>query len=49
MLLLLPVQILDTQLVTCRRDADGEVSGDDVVPRWVPSHLDIRQRNAFSM
>ncbi|CAG07403.1 unnamed protein product, partial [Tetraodon nigroviridis] len=48
-LLRVMLKILDTQLVTCRRDADGEVGGDDVIPRWVPSHLDIRQRNAFSM
>lgn len=49
MLLFLPLQLLDTQLVACRRDADGEISGEDVIPRWVPSHLDIRQRNTFSM
>lgn len=47
-----PLQVLDTQLAVCRRapgDADGDVGGDDVIPRWVPSHLDIRQRSAFSM
>ncbi|TNM87085.1 hypothetical protein fugu_007315 [Takifugu bimaculatus] len=48
-LLRVMLKILDTQLVACRRDADGEISGDDVIPRWVPSHLDIRQRTAFSM
>lgn len=47
-----PLQVLDTQLAVCRRapgDVDGDASGDDVIPRWVPSHLDIRQRSAFSM
>lgn len=46
------LQVLDTQLAVCRRapgDADGDGSGDNVIPRWVPSHLDIRQRSAFSM
>lgn len=46
------LRVLDTQLAVCRRapgDADGEVGGDGVIPRWVPSHLDIRQRSAFSM
>lgn len=46
------LQVLDTQLAVCRRapgDADGDVGGDAVIPRWVPSHLDIRQRSGFSM
>ncbi|XP_068193275.1 extended synaptotagmin-1 [Antennarius striatus] len=48
-LLKVMLKLLDTQLAVCRRDADGDIAGDHVIPRWVPSHLDIRQRNAFSI
>nr|XP_046251693.1 extended synaptotagmin-1 [Scatophagus argus] len=51
-LLRVMLKVLDTQLAVCRRppgDAESDISGDNVIPRWVPSHLDIRQRGAFSM
>ncbi|XP_070823918.1 extended synaptotagmin-1 [Chaetodon trifascialis] len=52
-LLRVMLKVLDTQLAVCRGapgDAGGDFSGSDlVIPRWVPSHLDIRQRNAFSI
>lgn len=46
------LQVLDTQLAVCRKapgDAGNDASGEEVIPRWVPSHLDIRQRAGFSM
>ncbi|TMS16429.1 Extended synaptotagmin-1 [Larimichthys crocea] len=49
-LLRVVLKILDTQLAVCRKapgDAGSDVSGDEVIPRWVPSHLDLRQRNTF--
>ncbi|XP_068601278.1 extended synaptotagmin-1 [Brachionichthys hirsutus] len=48
-LLKVMLKLLDTQLTACRRDADDEIGGEQVIPRWVPSHLDIRPRNAFSV
>ncbi|XP_076596733.1 extended synaptotagmin-1 [Chaetodon auriga] len=52
-LLRVMLKVLDTQLAVCRGapgDAGGDLGGSDqVIPRWVPSHLDIRQRNAFSI
>ncbi|XP_041801678.1 extended synaptotagmin-1 [Chelmon rostratus] len=51
-LLRVTLKVLDTQLAVCRGapgDTGGDVSGGEVIPRWVPSHLDIRQRGAFSM
>ncbi|KAM3617703.1 uncharacterized protein V6R79_009942 [Siganus canaliculatus] len=49
-LLRVVLKILDTQLALCRKapgEAGGDIMGDEVIPRWVPSHLDIRQRSAF--
>ncbi|KAM6982757.1 extended synaptotagmin-1 [Tautogolabrus adspersus] len=46
------VKILDTQLAVCRKppgDAGSDAGGDEVLPRWVPSHLDIRQRSGFNL
>lgn len=37
------LKILDTQLAVCR----SELSGDVVIPRWDPSHLDLRHRGGF--
>ncbi|XP_051281244.1 extended synaptotagmin-1 [Dicentrarchus labrax] len=49
-LLRVMLKILDTQLAVCRKgDAGSDVSGEEVLPRWVPSHLDLRQRSAFSI
>ncbi|XP_062247709.1 extended synaptotagmin-1 [Platichthys flesus] len=45
------LKILDTQLAACRRDpgeAGTEGTG-EFIPRWVPSHLDLRHRSGFSM
>ncbi|XP_073326247.1 extended synaptotagmin-1 [Pagrus major] len=50
-LLRVTLKILDTQLAVCRGapgDA-GEGGMEEVIPRWVPSHLDLRQRNTFSL
>ncbi|XP_061759330.1 extended synaptotagmin-1 [Nerophis ophidion] len=44
-LLRVTLKILDTQLAVCRRD-DG--SGETVIPRWDPSHLDLRHRFAMA-
>ncbi|XP_029362410.1 extended synaptotagmin-1 [Echeneis naucrates] len=41
------LKILDTQLAVCRRDAGNDGSDVEVIPRWVPSHLDIRHRSGF--
>ncbi|XP_049921159.1 extended synaptotagmin-1 [Epinephelus moara] len=46
------LKVLDTQLAVCRKapgDAGNDASGEEVIPRWVPSHLDIRQRAGFSI
>ncbi|XP_040009417.1 extended synaptotagmin-1 [Xiphias gladius] len=46
------LKILDTQLALCRRAPGGagnDASPDEVIPRWVPSHLDIRHRSGFSI
>ncbi|XP_010782748.1 extended synaptotagmin-1 [Notothenia coriiceps] len=43
------LKVLDTQLAVCRR-APGEAGteGEEVIPRWVPSHLDLRRRSGFN-
>lgn len=41
------LQILDTQLATCRKaaaDAGNDAAEEEVIPRWDPSHLDLRHR-----
>ncbi|XP_022597433.1 extended synaptotagmin-1-like [Seriola dumerili] len=46
------LKILDTQLAVCRRapgDAGSDANEEEVIPRWVPSHLDIRHRGGFSI
>ncbi|XP_049608875.1 extended synaptotagmin-1 [Syngnathus scovelli] len=45
------LKILDTQLATLCRRAPGELDsmGDVVIPRWDPSHLDLRHRAGFAM
>uniref|UniRef100_UPI0037E92764 extended synaptotagmin-1 n=1 Tax=Semicossyphus pulcher TaxID=241346 RepID=UPI0037E92764 len=51
-LLRVTLKILDTQLAVCRRapgDAGSDAGGEEFMPRWVPSHLDIRQRSGFNL
>ncbi|TKS77599.1 Extended synaptotagmin-1 [Collichthys lucidus] len=51
-LLRVVLKILDTQLAGCRKapgDAGSDAGGEEVIPRWVPSHLDLRQRNTFNL
>ncbi|XP_054635762.1 extended synaptotagmin-1 isoform X2 [Dunckerocampus dactyliophorus] len=49
-LLRVTLKILDTQLAVCRRvPGDNDGSGDAVIPRWDPSHLDLRHRTGFAM
>ncbi|XP_057685550.1 extended synaptotagmin-1 [Corythoichthys intestinalis] len=43
------LKILDTQLAVCRRAPGDESIGDTVIPRWDPSHLDLRNRTGFPM
>ncbi|KAK5863572.1 hypothetical protein PBY51_000595 [Eleginops maclovinus] len=40
------LKVLDTQLAVCRRAPGDE--GEEVIPRWVPSHLDLRRRSGFN-
>ncbi|XP_070765782.1 extended synaptotagmin-1 [Enoplosus armatus] len=51
-LLRVTLKILDTQLALCRRaagEAGNDACGEEVIPRWVPSHLDLRQRSGFAI
>ncbi|XP_058499718.1 extended synaptotagmin-1 [Solea solea] len=51
-LLKVTFKILDTQLAVCRRDpgdAGNDGGGEEIIPRWVPSHLDLRHRSGFAM
>lgn len=51
-LILYIFQILDTQLAVCRRppgEAGSDAGADEFIPRWVPSHLDIKQRSGFTL
>ncbi|XP_077369085.1 extended synaptotagmin-1 [Festucalex cinctus] len=49
-LLRVTLKILDTQLAVCRRaPGDNDSVGDPVIPRWDPSHLDLRHRAGFTM
>ncbi|KAF7209848.1 extended synaptotagmin-1 [Nothobranchius furzeri] len=48
-LLRITLKVLDTQLAVCRGTPVGEVRVDEVVPRWDPSHLDLKHRSGFSM
>ncbi|XP_034028313.1 extended synaptotagmin-1 [Thalassophryne amazonica] len=49
------LQILDTQLALCRKapgDTADDISGDEnvhVIPKWDPSHLDLKHRTGFSI
>lgn len=46
------LQVLDTQLAVCRKapgEAGTDGGGEEAIPRWVPSHLDLRQRSGFNM
>ncbi|XP_035761487.1 extended synaptotagmin-1 [Neolamprologus brichardi] len=47
-LLMVILKILDTQLAVCR-GAVGEGGVDYVIPKWDPSHLDLRHRPGFSI
>ncbi|XP_022058905.1 extended synaptotagmin-1 [Acanthochromis polyacanthus] len=51
-LLRVTLKILDTQLAVCRKapgDAGNDAATDEVIPRWVPSHLDLRNRSGFAI
>ncbi|KAM6929593.1 extended synaptotagmin-1 [Lycodopsis pacificus] len=44
------LKVLDTQLAVCRKapgDAGSDGGVEEAIPRWVPSHLDLRQRSGF--
>ncbi|KAK2851402.1 hypothetical protein Q5P01_007678 [Channa striata] len=44
------LKILDTQLTVCRKapgDSGSEGIEEEVLPKWVPSHLDLRHRSGF--
>ncbi|XP_029012811.1 extended synaptotagmin-1 [Betta splendens] len=50
LLLRATLKLLDTQLAACRRAAgDAGPDGEVVIPRWDPSHLDLRHRPGFSI
>ncbi|MEQ2280749.1 hypothetical protein AMECASPLE_023118, partial [Ameca splendens] len=46
-----PKVILDTQLAVCRGTpgAGGDGGVEQFMPRWVPSHLDLKHRSGFSI
>lgn len=51
-LLRVTLKILDTQLAVCRKgpgDAGSDAATEEVIPRWVPSHLDLRNRSGFNI
>ncbi|XP_034552586.1 extended synaptotagmin-1 [Notolabrus celidotus] len=51
-LLRVTLKILDTQQAVCRRppgEAGSEPVVGEFIPRWVPSHLDIKQRSGFTI
>ncbi|KAM4610096.1 extended synaptotagmin-1 isoform 2-T2 [Polymixia lowei] len=50
-LLRVTLKILDTQLAVCRNPSDdvGGEEGEHVIPKWDPSHLDLRHRPGFSV
>ncbi|CAK6951461.1 extended synaptotagmin-1 [Scomber scombrus] len=44
------LKILDTQLAVCRKapgDGGNDGNGVEMVPKWDPSHLDLRHRGGF--
>lgn len=42
------LKILDTQLAVCRKaPGDGDSSTGVVIPKWDPSHLDLKHRGGF--
>lgn len=46
------LKVLDTQLAVCRKapgEAGTDGGGEEAIPRWVPSHLDLRHRSGFNM
>ncbi|KAK7884301.1 hypothetical protein WMY93_027424 [Mugilogobius chulae] len=47
-LLRVTLKILDTQLALCRK-GEGDVTIDEVIPKWDPSHLDLKHRGALSI
>ncbi|KAM6925619.1 extended synaptotagmin-1 [Xenentodon cancila] len=46
-LLRVTLKILDTQLAVCRSSPSGNAGGVEVIPKWDPSHLDLRHRSGF--
>ncbi|XP_055021884.1 extended synaptotagmin-1-like [Boleophthalmus pectinirostris] len=47
-LLRFTLKILDTQLALCRK-VEGDVIIDEVIPKWDPSHLDLKHRGGLSI
>ncbi|XP_067448336.1 extended synaptotagmin-1 [Thunnus thynnus] len=46
------LKILDTQLSVCRKppgDGGNDGSVEEVIPKWDPSHLDLRHRGGFAL
>ncbi|KAK9515345.1 hypothetical protein VZT92_025997 [Zoarces viviparus] len=44
------LKVLDTQLAVCRKapgDAGSDGGVEEAIPRWVPSHLDLRHKSGF--
>nr|XP_020475655.1 extended synaptotagmin-1-like [Monopterus albus] len=43
------LKLLDTQQAVCRGASGDAGSRDEAIPRWDPSHLDLRHRSGFSI
>uniref|UniRef100_A0A3Q3LAH7 Extended synaptotagmin-like protein 1a n=1 Tax=Mastacembelus armatus TaxID=205130 RepID=A0A3Q3LAH7_9TELE len=43
------IPCLETICIVIWSPGDAGSDGDEVIPRWVPSHLDLRQRGGFTM
>ncbi|KAM9855995.1 extended synaptotagmin-1 [Aulostomus maculatus] len=46
------LKVLDTQLAGCRKapgDTSSDAGGEMAIPKWDPSHLDLRHRSAFAI
>ncbi|KAM9752946.1 extended synaptotagmin-1 [Menidia menidia] len=48
-LLKVMLKILDTQLAVCRGTPVGAGSDGEAIPKWDPSHLDLKPRSIFSI
>lgn len=47
-LLRVTLKILDTQLAVCRK-GESDISIDEVIPKWDPSHLDLKHRSTLCL